>query len=472
MTEMASGLITGIAADIAAKFRFLNFGPVLLAALISGGSLLFAPLPGFAATEAHFGVAPDNNQKLLYSTFASAKKLLQINIYEFKSLEIADELIARIQDGVTVHLLIETQPVFGMTTEGKLVLGRIHEAMKSSHNAQHRIFLLSGIRSGPNRNRRWIYNHAKYVIADGTQVQISSENFSPSGHPTPGKVGNRGWDVVVQDPTFVKTMTELFIGDTNPNFGDVITINTFKKLPFAVPSDSEARVRAPKARRIRPMPLGSGNIKRVTLIKSPQSMPALLKLMESADKSIDLQQMSLPMTWKSGATISMSPWLASLIKVAQKGVSIRVLLNDEHVWDSAAEDGEEPPATRNELTIDYLRTIARCYGLPLYGKVVDVEEAQISYIHNKGMIVDGNRTLISSINGTMNSMANNREVAVVVEGASAAKYYSRAFNHDWESSETFQRSASDSSRAGCPPIGETLTHVRPWIKPSAIFLEQ
>jgi phosphatidylserine/phosphatidylglycerophosphate/cardiolipin synthase-like enzyme len=38
----------------------------------------------------------------------------------------------------------------------------------------------------------------------------------------------------------------------------------------------------------------------------------------------------------------------------------------------------------------------------------------VDYIHNKGMIIDQDKTLISSINWNQNSVDNNREAAVVL----------------------------------------------------------
>ena len=43
------------------------------------------------------------------------------------------------------------------------------------------------------------YDHAKYVVIDGQKVLVASENFTTTGHPDAGYVGNRGWEAVMED---------------------------------------------------------------------------------------------------------------------------------------------------------------------------------------------------------------------------------------------------------------------------------
>jgi phosphatidylserine/phosphatidylglycerophosphate/cardiolipin synthase-like enzyme len=55
------------------------------------------------------------------------------------------------------------------------------------------------------------------------------------------------------------------------------------------------------------------------------------------------------------------------------------------------------------------------------------------------MIVDGARALVSSVNGTENSVMNNREVAVIVESPDAAQYFQGAFDFDWGVTPRFSK---------------------------------
>jgi cardiolipin synthase len=67
----------------------------------------------------------------------------------------------------------------------------------------------------------------------------------------------------------------------------------------------------------------------------------------------------------------------------------------------------------------------------------------VQSIHNKGVIVDGDRVLISSINWNDNSPSFNREAGVILEHPGVAGYYTEAFVQDW------------SRAAGGPRAGDT-----------------
>jgi phosphatidylserine/phosphatidylglycerophosphate/cardiolipin synthase-like enzyme len=53
-------------------------------------------------------------------------------------------------------------------------------------------------------------------------------------------------------------------------------------------------------------------------------------------------------------------------------------------------------------------------------------------VHNKGVIVDGDIVLISSINWNENSPSFNREAGVIIENPDAGAYFSAVFDADWK----------------------------------------
>ncbi|RCV65167.1 Phosphatidylserine/phosphatidylglycerophosphate/cardiolipin synthase [Methanophagales archaeon] len=87
---------------------------------------------------------------------------------------------------------------------------------------------------------------------------------------------------------------------------------------------------------------------------------------------------------------------------------------------------------KNQATIDYVRSIAAGNGsLQLEPKFSDVESTGLNKTHNKGVIVDRNKVLISSINWNENSARKNREVGVIIENDAVGEYYTRVFLYDW-----------------------------------------
>ncbi|MGZ3693693.1 MAG: phospholipase D-like domain-containing protein, partial [Bdellovibrionota bacterium] len=85
----------------------------------------------------------------------------------------------------------------------------------------------------------------------------------------------------------------------------------------------------------------------------------------------------------------------------------------------------------NTVTIKALNELAATRGLKISAKTANLKAMGVDYIHNKGLLVDGNKTLISSINWDENSVLNNREAAVVITSAPVAQYFAGLFSRDW-----------------------------------------
>ncbi|MDY7081582.1 MAG: phospholipase D-like domain-containing protein, partial [Halobacteria archaeon] len=56
-------------------------------------------------------------------------------------------------------------------------------------------------------------------------------------------------------------------------------------------------------------------------------------------------------------------------------------------------------------------------------------------VHNKGVIVDGEKVLVSSINWNHNSVTNNREAGLIIESENAGEYFAQVFESDWKGAE-------------------------------------
>ncbi len=391
---------------------------------ITAVALLYAQVVG--ASSARFGVAPDNSREMLSSFLAGAESELLINIYEFKEPWIADALIDRIHAGVTVRILIEAEPTEGkISVAGKTILKQLLGAMKDSGNADHRIFLLTKTKSG---ERRYRFNHAKYIVADRKVAYIASENFSPNPYPVAGKVGNRGWMVELHDADLVKQLLAMFASDADPSERDVVAVAPRGQLPFADDSIAGPRAIEGLNRGVARLPIRTGAVQSIQLFSSPMSLGGLQEMMQSARRTLDIEFASLPPQWAISRTRKVrSPLVQEVIQAARRGAEVRVLLNDEHVY-----PGNPNEIRPNQLAVRVLRGVASCYGLPIDARIIDYRAAGITYIHNKGMLADGKRVLVSSINGTRNSVENNREVAVILESPDAANYYGEAFEADWK----------------------------------------
>ncbi len=425
----------------------MDFRSAALYVACAAAFLLTGATPSQAArpeTNARFGVSPDNGQKFLLDTLDQARSEVLINIYEFKSPVIRDQVIKLIRRGVAVKMLVEGDPVGGLSRNGSDVLKAIVQAMKQSKKAGNEAFLMTKGSQSPTV-RRFVFNHAKYLVVDGKTVYMASENFSPGAHPNAGNKGNRGWHVAVTQNAIAATMTKLWEEDSNPSKRDIVDV-----LKEGVPSIRDAAETAQsEARQPRAIPAGNGQVGAVSLITSPNADGPLVRMMDQARESFELNFMSLPLYWRTSADdAAINPLVEGLLDAAARGVAVRVLLNDEAAFSVTSnttgntKDSEKAAAAskKNLETVCYLRAEATRRRISIQGKIVSLKNLDITYIHNKGMIADGKRVLVSSVNGTQNSVLNNRETALLMDSPDAAKYYGSVFNSDW--------SASSSLRAG------------------------
>ncbi len=340
--------------------------------------------------------------------------------------------------------------------------------------------------------RRFKFNHAKYVVADDKEVLISSENFSINGHPNPGLKGTRGWDIAIEDTELAEKLTAVFDEDSDLKNSDVRVLDlawiskmkekwakpaaaapegsteaasTETEIPLTSVETPQVDAEVPFAkpsfdptRKTPARPIGAGTVNHPSVILSPNAAPALRGVISSATHTLDMNFMSLPKT---------TPILDAIIDAARSGTSVRLLLNDSALFaqagkgQSAASKPAFVPTASSALMpakapykrpwqprVDaqvemakFVLRLATCDNIPIDARIINAKPVEITYIHNKGMILDGDKVLVSSINGTANSMENNREVAVFVESPDAAKYYGEFFESDWNNSPVMDISA-------------------------------
>lgn len=172
----------------------------------------FLPYPTFLARSVTAYSSPDSSFATLVALFRGAQRRIDICVYEFHLVQLAEEVAAAAARGVQVRLLLEGAPVGGVVDQGRYVSRMIHEA-----GGQVRYL----IHDSPNQIwSRYAFVHAKYGVIDGERLFVQSENFKVTGTPVDPTAGNRGWGVVVADEGLAAYMTEVFEADWNPAFRD------------------------------------------------------------------------------------------------------------------------------------------------------------------------------------------------------------------------------------------------------------
>lgn len=350
-------------------------------------------------------VSPDCSFELYENCIDMAKHEILLNVYEFSSPGMADALINARKRGVNVTVLIEGGPVGGISSEGNTICDLLVR-----NNIQVWQMGTAGDSHAPYR-----YDHAKYIVVDSLYIFITSENFKGNGFPVQGKSGNRGWGVCLIDPGVATYFREVFLTDLN---GKGISPTSGKNVTL------EPGGTVPHTREFSPLRFEGA---KVTPVLSPDTSYLISDLLRSATSEIDIEQAYI--SNESGGVPNR--YLAEAINASHRGVRVRVLL-DSYWFNTEGEDD-------NDEMMAYINQVAASEHLPLEARCAELERNELEKIHNKGVVIDGKKVLVSSINWNYNSPTFNREVGVIIEQPQAASYYGAVFEDDWGQSTTSGR---------------------------------
>lgn len=387
----------------------------------------FLPYPSYTFTGNITAYSmPDSAYSVLGALVDGAATSIDLNLYEFHLAQLKDKLVSARGRGVAVRVFLEGGAVGGLTDQGKWVAQQLYNA-----GAQVR-FIVND--SANSRYQRYAYDHAKYGIFDGTKVFVQSENWKNTGVPVNNTAGNRGWGAVIENSSYAAFMkTQIFDADWNPNMRD--------SFPY---TPGDANYGAPSAGFVPDTTVPTGTYvsafasktfagtHTVTPVATPEhgllETKGIIGLLKSATKTLYVEQLYIHKYWGSTAagcneTTCPDIYLQEVINAARRGVKVRVIL------DSAFLDPSDPKD--NTYTRDYINSIAASEGLDMEARLISLSQAKVEKVHNKGVIVDGAKTLVSSINWSENSPANNREMGVIIENAEIADFYTDIFYYDW-----------------------------------------
>jgi phosphatidylserine/phosphatidylglycerophosphate/cardiolipin synthase-like enzyme len=418
------------------------------------------------------GSSPDNSFELITSLIDSSRREIRLGAYMLRSPGISLSLENAAKRGVKVTILLDgwtvARPKAQKVDELELYLA--NRIVK----AGGRVLYLKS-ETGRRDDRRFRYLHAKYAVIDD-QLFLSSENFANNGFSPTSTLGSRGWVIAIKNPSLAKAYADIFDEDIGPTrgFRDIVSYGstpdyTLKKGVTVPPHEGSEGSYRPNAGTV---VKGIISLERVM---SPDDAlapkRAILGAIREAKQTLEIQSLSFAPHWgKNGSTPKKdpSPVAEAVLAAARRGVKVRIMVNPLYflhsgtpkekdpgegeevagLWEDIASSWEDfslvhmatalPPAPLarintkdNSALLKYLRDIARKERLDLEASFFFVKDDSLRILHNKGMIVDGRKTLISSINWTENSMKNNREAAVLVDSAHVARYYQNLFDVDW-----------------------------------------
>ncbi|HLO02287.1 MAG TPA: phospholipase D-like domain-containing protein [Symbiobacteriaceae bacterium] len=364
---------------------------------------------------------PDSTYNVLTEAIGGAQESIDFEIYDFSLVQLTEQVVAAVKRGVKVRLLIEAGTVAGLYDQERWAAEQVATAGGEVR------WILNDPKAGfPGR---YIYDHSKWGVIDGQRVIVQSENWVRHGIAVDPSFGNRGWGALAEDPAFADYLTRVFEADWRLTFGDV---QRFGVPPFGGPGPEfkpEATLltghyAAPfKALTV------SGEIGLTPVLAPDHALletGGVIGLLRSARSSILIEQQYVHPHWgpADGDPVRTPDlYLEEAIQAARRGVQVRILLSDAFL---NAKDPKD-----NTVTVAYVNAIAQREGLNLEARLINSKAAGLDKIHNKGVVVDAIRVLISSINWSLNSPANNRELGIILEHPLIGRYFTDLFQYDW-----------------------------------------
>ena len=346
--------------------------------------------------------SPGSSLRSVEDLIDTANDEIMINVYSFRSQEIAQSLLSAMARGVKVTVLVEGNPVGGMSNEEKKVL-----SVLKSGGADVRV---------KNGSDAYRYDHAKYMIVDSQELLVESENFNADAMRTDGSPGNRGWGIILRNRSAAEYMENVFEHDSNLKLAD---IEEFEPVETGI----EWRPRPAKG------PEGTvidGNSS-ITLFPGPETgISQVIDAIDSATQSVYVEQFYIIPYWNGDS--HGSPLLNSLIRAAERGCRVRVLLDGSYYNIAGKDDNDEVAA--------YLNSIGKNESLDMEARIINSKLHGLVKVHNKGMIIDGKKVMISSFNWGENSFTQNRELGLFADNPEAAEYFTELFLKDWKSDFT------------------------------------
>jgi len=363
--------------------------------------------------------SPDNSYTTIIDELQNATTSVYINMYEFTHPLLYQELLNLHQRGVTVLLLLDGAPVGGISTDEHYIITHLEQA-----GIHIRLLQNNETKQAYTRYR---FDHAKYLIIDNQTVIVESCNWALTGVPVNTTYGNREWGVVIRNPDVSHYFCTVFFDDWDPDHRDSVLPD---HTDFSVPSTYTLDSTIPRGRynpRFSSQTI-QGHFSLIPVFSPDTSQQLITDALTSAQHSILVAQLSISQDWGDIT----NPFVYHLTEKAREGLDVKVLMNYNPEYKSTL------------ASLDTLKQYLENAGVHV--KYLYTNWSVFTNLHTKGIVIDNQTVLVSSINWNENSVQNNREAGVLITNQQAASYFSSIFYADW----TMQKPVS--SPAGSPGI--------------------
>ena len=361
-------------------------------------------------------IAPEAGLDNIVSMLNNAQDNIHLHVYQLHHVNLVYSLMEAQNRGVDVTVVIHEPESWWSQSQVAQSDGMAYEL----ENSGVTVMQFSSSSSSPYQ-----YLHSKVAVVDDSMVWIGSGNWKSSSLPT-DQQGNRDWGIIVESNDLAQIVLERLTFDEEPGQLHVedATFSQPEVGSYTPPLEYiPTYIKPPMVESI------DGHL----LTCPDDCVQGLADLINSADTEILLSLQYFEMDWYWGW--QSNPLVESLEDAAARGVTIRMAINQHYVNDN--------PGIRE--AVNELNSWSGDVEA-----ILMAENDTVTKLHNKGMIIDGETVLISSINWGDNSILRNREMGLAIVSENIAAVYEQSFWEDWSRLDT----TTDTDIDGIPDYWE------------------
>jgi cardiolipin synthase len=382
-------------------------------------------------------IGPEGLYPVLARALDAAHSTIDLSIYTLEHPELTARLVAALERGVHVRLLLEGSPPGGISNLQKWCVAQLAKAGAD-------VRYLAPVGDAPNGLRpRYAYAHAKYGLIDGRTALVGTDNFNRDSMPVQSTLGGRRGVYLITDALPVmRELTRIFEQDWAPHlFGDLRPFDLADERyggppPEFVLADAPSYPTADEAFR---NPVTSWGEAQFAIISAPENAlrpdNGLLALLAQAGAGDEIlvQQLYEHKYWgasESNPIADPNPRLEAMLDAARRGARVRILLDS--FFD------EENSLRSNRATVDYVSAVAAAEGLDLAARTGNPTGGGI---HAKMVLLkvgDTSWSAVGSLNGSEASHKLNRELVLLLDLPPVHARLVELFAHDWTLSASDQ----------------------------------
>jgi len=367
---------------------------------------------------------PDSAFFVTRRLLESAQRSILIGIYDFTAFHMRDLLLAAVDNGVEVSLMLDCNFSNNPATTS---------AEKSIFNELQargvRCVRAPSCQGGTRRFFR--VAHEKVIVVDDVWTLVQSGNYTNNSIPfnqsngvnTPNfRTGNRDMGIAIKSTAVATFFSELIRRDMRLELGEVEDGES-TLLATSLPPLFERVTESVDFELFPSDTFTEADTVNVLPVLTPDNyLNVIPDFIASATRSIVIEQQYIRnINFASNGSIRRLVEAIRSARAAHPDLRVRIIVAPPYNANSDAD--------RNQLQaeLDALASAGFLEGQ----HVRLLNKNHLTHCHNKLVIVDDEKVLISSQNWSEPAVTINREAGVLIEHPRIAGYFARIFDEDW-----------------------------------------